>query len=182
MRFDGKLEKWNDDRGFGFISPLHGGEPVFVHISAFARDGRRPRIGEALSFEVEPARDGKKRAVNVQRAVSHATSVRKAQSKRDAAERGGILVLLKRAAFALVLIAVASFAYNKFGSDRAAQDVSKAAESPASTAQFRCDGRTRCSQMTSCEEATFFLKNCPGTQMDGDRDGVPCEKQWCGRR
>jgi hypothetical protein len=47
------------------------------------------------------------------------------------------------------------------------------------TAAYTCDGRTHCSQMTSCEEATFFLKNCPGTQMDGNRDGVPCEQQWC---
>jgi endonuclease YncB( thermonuclease family) len=46
-------------------------------------------------------------------------------------------------------------------------------------AAFRCDGRTRCTQMQSCEEAKFFLKNCPGVQMDGDRDGVPCEQQWC---
>jgi endonuclease YncB( thermonuclease family) len=46
-------------------------------------------------------------------------------------------------------------------------------------ARFRCDGRIYCSQMTSCEEATFFLKNCPGTKMDGNNDGVPCEKQWC---
>lgn len=45
--------------------------------------------------------------------------------------------------------------------------------------QYRCDGRTHCSEMTSCEEAKFFLKNCPGTKMDGDGDGVPCEKQWC---
>ena len=45
---------------------------------------------------------------------------------------------------------------------------------------FRCDGRTRCTQMTSCGEATFFVRNCPGTQMDGDNDGVPCESQWCG--
>jgi hypothetical protein len=45
--------------------------------------------------------------------------------------------------------------------------------------RFKCDGRTRCSQMTSCEEAEFFLKNCPGVEMDGDGDGVPCEKQWC---
>ncbi|VTU12856.1 Excalibur calcium-binding domain protein [Variovorax sp. SRS16] len=44
---------------------------------------------------------------------------------------------------------------------------------------FRCDGRTYCSQMTSCEEATYFLKNCPGVKMDGNGDGVPCEKQWC---
>ena len=50
---------------------------------------------------------------------------------------------------------------------------------------FKCDGRTTCSQMTSCQEATFFLQNCPGVKMDGGDgkghpDGVPCEAQWCG--
>ena len=50
---------------------------------------------------------------------------------------------------------------------------------PAPTAAYRCDGRTRCSQMRSCEEATWFLNHCPGTKMDGNGDGVPCEKQWC---
>jgi hypothetical protein len=50
-----------------------------------------------------------------------------------------------------------------------------------SAVQFKCDGRTYCSQMTSCEEATFFLGNCPGVRMDGNNDGVPCEKQWCRR-
>ena len=44
---------------------------------------------------------------------------------------------------------------------------------------LKCDGRTRCSQMHSCEEATFFLKNCPGVMMDQDRNGIPCENQWC---
>ncbi|HUH55905.1 MAG TPA: excalibur calcium-binding domain-containing protein [Rhodanobacter sp.] len=34
--------------------------------------------------------------------------------------------------------------------------------------------------MTSCAEATCFLKQCPGTQRDGDGDGEPCESQWCG--
>ncbi|AZR60817.1 excalibur calcium-binding domain-containing protein [Eikenella corrodens] len=43
----------------------------------------------------------------------------------------------------------------------------------------RCDGRTHCSQMTSCEEATWFLRNCAGTEMDGDGDGIPCEQQLC---
>ncbi len=46
-------------------------------------------------------------------------------------------------------------------------------------ALFRCDGRTRCSQMHSCAEAKFFLARCPAVQMDGDHDGVPCETQWC---
>ena len=44
---------------------------------------------------------------------------------------------------------------------------------------FRCDGRTYCSQMTSCAEAKYFLSNCPDVKMDGDGDGIPCEEQWC---
>jgi hypothetical protein len=48
-------------------------------------------------------------------------------------------------------------------------------------ARYRCDGRTYCSQMTSCAEAKYFLANCPGVKMDGDRNGIPCEKQWCNR-
>lgn len=49
----------------------------------------------------------------------------------------------------------------------------------AVSGSFKCDGRTHCSQMTSCAEATYFLKNCPGVKMDGNNDGVPCEQQWC---
>ena len=48
-----------------------------------------------------------------------------------------------------------------------------------SNQKFRCDGRTYCSQMTSCAEATYFLRNCPNTKMDGNHDGIPCERQWC---
>lgn len=51
--------------------------------------------------------------------------------------------------------------------------------STSSTPKYRCDGRTHCSQMTSCEEATFFVRNCPNTKMDGDGDGIPCERQLC---
>jgi hypothetical protein len=44
---------------------------------------------------------------------------------------------------------------------------------------MKCDGRRYCSQMKSCDEAVFFIKNCPNTAMDGNNDGVPCQKQWC---
>ena len=43
---------------------------------------------------------------------------------------------------------------------------------------FSCDGRKHCSQMTSCAEATYFIQHCPNTKMDGNNDGIPCEKQW----
>ena len=45
-------------------------------------------------------------------------------------------------------------------------------------AKFKCDGRTHCGQMRSYEEAVFFLRNCPNTEMDGDGDGKPCERQF----
>jgi hypothetical protein len=49
----------------------------------------------------------------------------------------------------------------------------------SNSSSFKCDGRTHCSQMHSCEEAKFFINNCPGTKMDGNNDGQPCEQQWC---
>ena len=50
---------------------------------------------------------------------------------------------------------------------------------PKSVNRLKCDGRTHCSEMTSCEEAKFFIRNCPNTEMDGDNDHIPCERQWC---
>ncbi len=67
MRVDGKIIKWNDERGFGFISPIHGGEEVFAHISAFPNDGQRPKLGELVSFEIDIDKSGtgKKRAIDI---------------------------------------------------------------------------------------------------------------------
>ena len=56
-----------------------------------------------------------------------------------------------------------------------------AAANPPVTTASSCDGRKYCSQMTSCAEAKYFLANCPGAKMDGDKNGIPCEKQWCSR-
>jgi hypothetical protein len=44
---------------------------------------------------------------------------------------------------------------------------------------FRCEGKNKCSQMTSCEEAMFYLQHCPRASLDDDKDGIPCEVQWC---
>ena len=44
---------------------------------------------------------------------------------------------------------------------------------------YECDSRKYCSQMRSCKEAKFFLEYCADPKMDGDNDGIPCEKQWC---
>lgn len=94
----------------------------------------------------------------------------------------------------LILIALLAFSawkgYEHYQAGKLSAAMQRAAPSPAlnfsgkpsaspSAASFSCDGRTYCSQMTSCAEATYFLKNCPGVKMDGNNDGVPCEQQWC---
>ena len=66
MRFEGKLKSWNDERGFGFIEPLDGGQEIFVHIKAFIHRPGRPQVGLHLSFEVELGPQGKKRAHRVE--------------------------------------------------------------------------------------------------------------------
>lgn len=38
-----------------------------------------------------------------------------------------------------------------------------------------CD-KTRCAQMASCEEAKHYLTQCGVRTLDGDKDGIPCEK------
>lgn len=40
---------------------------------------------------------------------------------------------------------------------------------------YKCGTKTRCSQMTSCEEAMYYLKECGLTTLDGGGDGMPCE-------
>jgi len=47
-----------------------------------------------------------------------------------------------------------------------------------SESKYQCDGRQYCSQMSSYEEAKYFNDHCPGTKMDGDADGIPCERQF----
>lgn len=58
-----------------------------------------------------------------------------------------------------------------------------AASVPAALkSRYKCDGRNRCDQLKSCEEAMFFVQNCPATGLlDEDKDGIPCEVQWCQR-
>jgi len=66
-------------------------------------------------------------------------------------------------------------AYNKTPIKKTTNELPK---KPKPVRQFKCDGRQHCSQMHSYEEAKFFLQNCPRVKMDGDGDGIPCERQF----
>jgi hypothetical protein len=47
-------------------------------------------------------------------------------------------------------------------------------------AEFSCEpSKSSCARMSSCAEAFFHQERCGVGGMDGDRDGIPCEQQWC---
>ncbi|KRF21021.1 hypothetical protein ASG90_00975 [Nocardioides sp. Soil797] len=63
-RQQGVLADWNDDRGFGFITPSAGGSRVFVHVSAFLR-GPRPVTGREVTYAATPDERNRPRAAQV---------------------------------------------------------------------------------------------------------------------
>lgn len=182
MKEEGRLSKWNDDRGFGFITPASGQSDIFVHISAFPKGGYRPKIGERLIYATEEGKDGKKRAIDIdcperpKKSAAPKHTPRNIEYKPRFRKRRGFSLIWTL----LVLIGVGGYAY--FQSGRSLPfEVPLLDQQPqqAANSNFRCDGRIHCSQMRSCDEAKFFLKYCPGVKMDGNHDGVPCEEQWC---
>lgn len=193
----GQIRNYNQERGFGFISVGEAGKDIFFHIKDFPK-GIIPQVGEQLKFEI--VQDGNKiKAVNIVRLdypsehdVSKqperfsAPSIRRNSNYRDKSSskpNSTFSTLLK-------ILCLAIFAYfaggyiqnllhrqklsNQEVNQQTLRDANRYAVS-SETQNFKCDGRIHCSQMNSKAEADWFVKNCPGTKMDGDSDGDACE-------
>lgn len=196
MRFQGTLVDWKDDRGFGFIEPEEGGERIFCHVKAFEVRVRRPIAGDKVTCEVGKDAQGRSTAVKVR-----PIGLEDAQYQANTGSRRNPKVVQGTASAAtpkswaakgisICVIAIIVFAgWNYFQRKQTAQvpidgrEPDLAAlmsesepESQEVTTSFQCDGRVYCSEMHSRAEAEFFIKNCPGTKMDGDNDGEPCER------
>lgn len=99
---------------------------------------------------------------------------------------------MKRIIWILVLAAVGWYAWGTYegraraerAAEAAAQSSRKTGTVPAKATDpgpsfFTCDGRSSCTQMRSCEEARYFVRNC-GINNGASGEGAPsCENQWC---
>ncbi|MGE0387519.1 MAG: cold shock domain-containing protein [Gammaproteobacteria bacterium] len=177
----GVIATWKQDKGFGFIRPEGGGTDVFVHIRDFGNISRAPRVGDVVSFQPMKGEDGRSRAADVHidglpRIPATKPPVRGipvTRRRRGRASIGFVPVLL------LALVVVGAL-FNRESKSRIEDLPAVVGEQRVGVQDaFQCEGKRHCSEMTSCAEATFYLRHCPNTEMDGDGDGTPCESQWC---
>jgi CspA family cold shock protein len=70
MRQIGTVKFYNDQKGYGFITPDDGGKDVFVHVTAIENSSVGALAeGARISFDTEPDKRGKgPKAVNLQQA------------------------------------------------------------------------------------------------------------------
>jgi cold shock CspA family protein len=193
MFIEGVVKTYNTDRGFGFIQCEDIGKDIFFHISDFPNKHQPPRIGEKLKFYVDH-NDGKPRAKNIVRLEMKSAQPESLggvqPTKRKAQKNKGfnLVNLFIGAAIVAIFISVfVPFVSGIYTREKLKRESVNSSESMRissktgsndPTSNYRCDGRTHCSQMKSYEEAVYFINNCLGTEMDGDGDGEPCERQF----
>ena len=65
MRYQGRITTWQDDKGFGFITPNGGDARIFVHIKSFSNRQRRPAGNEIVTYELKVDDKGRAQAAVV---------------------------------------------------------------------------------------------------------------------
>lgn len=105
MRLQGKITRWEDDRGFGFISWNGDGSTVFVHIKAFPNGSRRPKLGDVVTYELVDGKDGKSRAEKARFSGRSAESPKKANKLRGQRKEGALPVIFTLLFIAFVVVA-----------------------------------------------------------------------------
>ncbi|MDH0450119.1 MULTISPECIES: excalibur calcium-binding domain-containing protein [unclassified Shewanella] len=186
----GILVRWNDEKGFGFIQPEQQGKDVFIHITVLKHMARKPQVGDSILYRTEVQNDGKVKAIkaSIEGVAVLANTSKSPRRNSNPPSRSLSNTLLPL----LLIFGIGIFGFKKYTEFEIAQSPNnteiettplyepQTQPLSAPKTQFRCEaGKTHCSQMSSCAEATFYINNCPNTQMDGDGDGIPCERQWC---
>ena len=70
-RKKGKIIKWDDNKGFGFILPADSQKNIFVHIKSFTDRNVRPVENQTVTYTVQNNKNGKYSAISVSRSTDN---------------------------------------------------------------------------------------------------------------
>lgn len=65
MYSKGKLTTWDDERGFGFITPNDGSNPIFIHAKGFYYKNKRPMVNQLIAYTISQDKNGRNFATEV---------------------------------------------------------------------------------------------------------------------
>lgn len=182
-----KVSSWNAEKGYGFA--IANGKKYFVHKSALGPISRNPQVGDTIvvtQFLETP------KGARISSGVLEGVPLRQVVHDRNTYVPGYYRKRKLKYALVLLVLSIPIMLLSKcmmlstnnndepinYNSVQTIPEASNFQGSSVNEPSYHCDGRIYCSQMNSYEEALFFLKNCPGAKMDGDGDGIPCERQF----
>lgn len=194
MLHQGKLKDWDPARGTGFLQQDKAGPDIHISSTGFRKKPDQLKDGDQIFFQIEVDPQGKAKAVFAYKAGQHfvpAPAVKKpALSSLPFQQLLSVLVSLSILAWlGYLLSAHAAFSLKSVEEQVETEVLNNGKvvlDSPVWPPiqnqyyePFQCEGKQHCSEMLSCDEARFYLKNCPDVLIDGDNDGIPCERQHC---
>ncbi|AUI84642.1 DUF1294 domain-containing protein [Alteromonas macleodii] len=101
MKYQGRIQQWDDAKGYGFVEPNGGGTRAFTHIKAFKQRSRRPVNGDIIVYEVEQDRNGNHRACNISLLKDHKAKRLRANKPTSQRKRNVIVLSIFSGALAL---------------------------------------------------------------------------------
>ena len=97
MHTKGKISSWNDEKGYGFITPSGGGKRIFINIKAFRNRNRRPESGQLVTYALSADKQGRPYAI-------HATLTGDRLQEKTKRKKGSLSIVA--ATFFIIIVGV----------------------------------------------------------------------------
>jgi cold shock CspA family protein len=197
MLHQGRLKSWDVKKGRGLIQQTKAGPDIPLSSSGFRKTPELLQDGDIIFFQIEVDDQARPRAVQAYKAgQSFAPAPLVNRPKLSS-------LLFQQLLSAIVCLSILGWLSYQlwYLLGPAAEPVISELSAPEilleqtrlsdeavwpqlqkpqqQGTEWQCEGKIRCTEMRSCEEAMFYLNNCPDVTIDGDGDGIPCEQQWC---